>query len=178
MGAWTTVEPAPGWTIHLAATADALSCLSLNLSAVEFTGSLTGGAEFMQAGNHPVLAEAAKQLAAYFAGRLRRFDIPLDLRGTPFQRRVWAELIRIPYGETRSYGELARAIGNPNASRAVGASNGRNPVAIIVPCHRVIGSDGGLCGFGGGLEYKQRLLALEREGVMPSLFSGTAATAG
>lgn len=169
MGVWATVYPAAGWTIHLAASDRALMYLSLG-------GEL--GGERIEAADHPVLREAARQLRAYFAGKLRRFDLPLDLRGTPFQQRVWSELLRIPFGETRSYGELARAIGNPNASRAVGAANGRNPIAIVVPCHRVIGSDGGLCGFGGGLDYKRRLLDLERDAVNPPLFLRSAAGSG
>ncbi|GAA3756248.1 methylated-DNA--[protein]-cysteine S-methyltransferase [Streptomyces tremellae] len=105
--------------------------------------------------------EATAQLAAYFSGELRVFDLPLHLEGTPFQRRVWSELTRIPYGETRSYGELAAALGSPGASRAVGLANGRNPVSIVVPCHRVVGSTGSLTGYGGGLANKRRLLALE-----------------
>ncbi len=107
---------------------------------------------------------AQEQLASYFAGRLRRFAVPLDPRGTPFQRQVWAALAAIPYGETRSYGAVAAAIGQPTASRAVGAANGRNPISIIVPCHRVIGAAGSLTGFAGGLEAKQILLALEGHG--------------
>ncbi|MFF7853055.1 methylated-DNA--[protein]-cysteine S-methyltransferase [Streptomyces sp. NPDC007904] len=107
-------------------------------------------------------AETREQLTAYFAGELTEFTLPLRLNGTPFQRRVWAELARIPYGETRSYGELADALGNPKASRAVGLANGRNPVGIIVPCHRVVGAGGGLTGYGGGLERKRRLLDFER----------------
>lgn len=105
--------------------------------------------------------EAIRQLDAYFAGELREFDLPLALDGTPFQRTVWAELRRIPYGETRSYGELAEILGKPGASRAVGLANGKNPVGIIVPCHRVIGASGSLTGYGGGLDRKQRLLAFE-----------------
>ena len=108
------------------------------------------------------LAPAIAQLREYFAGRRRTFDLPLAPRGTPFQRTVWDALTRIPYGETVSYGELARGIGKPQASRAVGLANGANPLPIIVPCHRVIGADGSLTGFGGGLEIKRRLLALER----------------
>ncbi|NMO37523.1 methylated-DNA--[protein]-cysteine S-methyltransferase [Streptomyces sp. GMY01] len=104
---------------------------------------------------------AEEQLAAYFAGELREFTLELSLTGTPFQRRVWEELRRIPYGETRSYGELATALGAPGASRAVGLANGRNPVGIIVPCHRVVGANGSLTGYGGGLPRKQRLLDLE-----------------
>ncbi|MEU4134119.1 methylated-DNA--[protein]-cysteine S-methyltransferase [Streptomyces wuyuanensis] len=106
--------------------------------------------------------EVIRQLDAYFAGELREFDLPLHLAGTPFQRTVWAQLLLIPYGETRTYGELAGALGNPGASRAVGLANGRNPVGIIVPCHRVIGASGSLTGYGGGLDRKQRLLAFER----------------
>ncbi|MFJ1968548.1 methylated-DNA--[protein]-cysteine S-methyltransferase [Streptomyces sp. NPDC087903] len=106
--------------------------------------------------------EATDQLKAYFAGELKEFTLELRLSGTPFQRSVWQQLLRIPYGETRSYGQLADALGNPAASRAVGLANGRNPVGIIVPCHRVVGAGGGLTGYGGGLERKQRLLDLER----------------
>jgi methylated-DNA-[protein]-cysteine S-methyltransferase len=108
------------------------------------------------------LHEPAKQLAAYFAGKLRDFDLPLAPAGTPFQQQVWRALCDIAYGETTSYGELARRIKNPNAVRAVGLANGSNPIAIIIPCHRVIGSNGSLTGYGGGLPVKQTLLALER----------------
>lgn len=101
------------------------------------------------------------QLAEYFDGRRRKFDLPLAPRGTEFQRRVWWALTEIPYGKTISYGELARRIGKPSASRAVGLANGANPLPIIVPCHRVIGADGSLTGFGGGLPIKRKLLALE-----------------
>ncbi|MEU9851016.1 methylated-DNA--[protein]-cysteine S-methyltransferase [Streptomyces sp. NPDC047985] len=108
--------------------------------------------------------ETIRQLDAYFAGELREFDLPLCLDGTPFQRSVWAQLQMIPYGETRSYGELAESLGKPGASRAVGLANGKNPVGIIVPCHRVIGASGSLTGYGGGLDRKQRLLAFEKGG--------------
>lgn len=107
------------------------------------------------------LAEARRQLEEYFAGRRRQFELPLAAQGTPFQRAVWAELARIPFGATLSYQELARRIGAPKASRAVGAANGRNPISIIVPCHRVVGADGSLTGYAGGPERKQWLLALE-----------------
>ena len=110
---------------------------------------------------HPVLVEAARQLGEYFAGRLRRFTIQLDFHGTPFQKSVWAALLTIPYGETRSYGEIARQIGRPTAFRAVGAANGKNPISIIAPCHRVIGSGGDLTGFAGGLASKRLLLEIE-----------------
>ena len=109
-----------------------------------------------------VLGPAREQLLAYFAGHLRAFSIRVKPTGTPFQRRVWEELQRIPYGQTISYGELARRIGKPDAVRAVGSANGANPIAIVVPCHRVIGADGSLTGFGGGLPVKKALLALER----------------
>ncbi len=108
------------------------------------------------------LAEAKRQIEEYFAGGRREFDLPLALEGTEFQRRVWAELRRIPFGETISYGELAARIGKPMASRAVGAANGRNPAPVVVPCHRVISHDGKLGGYGGGLPVKQALLDLER----------------
>lgn len=103
----------------------------------------------------------AEQFDAYFTGQLSTFDLEMKLLGTPFQQRVWSQLSSIPYGETISYGELARRVGNPNASRAVGLANGRNPVAIIVPCHRVIGADGSLTGYGGGLDRKTWLLEHE-----------------
>lgn len=106
-------------------------------------------------------AEARKQLEAYFAGRMADFDLPLAMRGTEFQQQVWQELQNIPFGQTISYGELARRVGNPNSSRAVGAANGRNPISIIVPCHRVIGSNGKLTGYGGGMQRKEWLLAHE-----------------
>ncbi|MFJ6123692.1 methylated-DNA--[protein]-cysteine S-methyltransferase [Streptomyces griseoviridis] len=105
--------------------------------------------------------ETREQLGAYFAGELKEFTVQLRLHGTPFQRTVWEQLLAIPYGETRSYGQLADTLGNPLASRAVGLANGRNPVSIIVPCHRVVGAGGGLTGYGGGLSRKQRLLDFE-----------------
>jgi methylated-DNA-[protein]-cysteine S-methyltransferase len=111
------------------------------------------------------LAEPLRQLAAYFAGELKSFDLALNPHGTPFQRKVWDALVEIPYGETTSYGELARRLGNPNASRAVGLANGTNPIPIIIPCHRVIGSTGKLTGYGGGLETKRWLLDFERNQV-------------
>ncbi|MEO8011205.1 MAG: methylated-DNA--[protein]-cysteine S-methyltransferase, partial [Dokdonella sp.] len=106
--------------------------------------------------------EARRQFDAYFAGTLQQFNLSLDALGTPFQRSIWNELARIPYAQTISYGELARRIGKPNASRAVGLANGANPLSIIVPCHRVIGTNGSLTGYGGGLAAKQWLLAHER----------------
>ncbi len=111
------------------------------------------------------LAPYIRELNDYFAGERREFSFPLDLRGTEFQLACWHALLEIPYGETRSYREIAEAIGHPHAYRAVGMSNNRNPVAIVVPCHRVIASSGSLCGYGGGLEIKRKLLDLERAGL-------------
>ena len=110
---------------------------------------------------NPMLMEAARQLRAYFAGQLREFQLPLDIEGTGFQKRVWGQVAAIPYGETRSYLQIAQALGSPGAVRAVGAANGANPVPIVVPCHRVIGGKGKLVGYGGGLAMKRRLLELE-----------------
>jgi methylated-DNA-[protein]-cysteine S-methyltransferase len=112
--------------------------------------------------NSAPFQEATRQLRDYFAGDLEAFDLPLAPEGTPFQLEVWRRLCHIPYGETISYGALARRIGNPNASRAVGLANGSNPIPIVIPCHRVIGSNGKLTGYGGGLPIKEKLLALER----------------
>ena len=112
-------------------------------------------------------ALAARQLEAYFLGKLRSFDLPLAPKGTPFQLRVWKALCRIPYGETRSYLDIAEKLGDSKAVRAVGAANGRNPIAIVIPCHRVIGSNGSLTGYGGGIEIKARLLALEGAAAAP-----------
>ena len=114
-----------------------------------------------QQGVEGLLAEVTEQLIRYFEGQGGTFDLPLDLRGTPFQIRVWRQLLEIPYGVTVSYGDIARAVGNPRASQAVGAAVGKNPVPIVVPCHRVIGHDGSLVGFGGGLPTKEKLLELE-----------------
>jgi len=113
-------------------------------------------------GDEAVLEAAAAQLREYFGGSRRAFDLPLDLEGTPFQRRAWLALAAIPYGETRSYGEQALRLGVPRAARAVGAANAANPLPIVLPCHRLVGADGSLTGFGGGLETKRRLLEHER----------------
>jgi methylated-DNA-[protein]-cysteine S-methyltransferase len=109
----------------------------------------------------PVLADAARQLADYFSGRRQQFDLPLDLHGTPFQRGVWQALLRIETGQTQSYGDIARALGSHKAVRAVGSAVGKNPLSVIVPCHRVMGSDGSLTGYAGGLDRKRALLSLE-----------------
>ncbi len=138
-----------------------------DLTLTEENGALTGlyfgrfsleGEEGLTA----LLERASRQLEEYFAGKRKQFDLPLSLRGTEFQRQVWAALRDIPYGETRSYGQIAQAVGRPKAVRAVGMANHRNPISIIVPCHRVVGADGSLTGYGGGLENKKFLLALER----------------
>lgn len=123
--------------------------------------------ELVQRNSHPILIKAERQLSQYFARQRKGFSIPLDIRGTSFQREVWEALLAIPFGETRGYGELARQLGNPRASRAVGAANGRNPLSIIVPCHRVVGSTGKLTGFAGGLEAKSYLIALEQKKTTP-----------
>lgn len=118
--------------------------------------------ELVKRHSHPVLMEAERQLGEYFEGKRRSFSVALDMRGTPFQKNVWEALLGIPFGETRSYRDIAKKLGNPEATRAVGAANGRNPISIIVPCHRVIGLNGKLRGFAGGLETKARLLELEQ----------------
>ncbi len=146
------------------------------VSRVEFAGeqseeseeerSRSRSSSSLQPGAHPLLEEMQRQLAAYFAGDLRCFDLPLALDGTPFQRQVWQQLLSVGYGQTASYQNIAEAIDNPKAVRAVGAANGRNPVSIIVPCHRIIGSGGRpkLTGYGGGLWRKEWLL--RHEGVL------------
>ena len=146
---------------------------SAGLRMLEFEGPRCGslGEDWIEDAH--ALADAARQLAAYFAGDLRTFDFPLALYGSVFQQRVWEQLRMIEYGETISYGELARRVGDANAARAVGLANGANPIAIVVPCHRVIGADGSLTGYGGGLERKRTLLELEgalAAVTQPSLF--------
>lgn len=138
-----------------------------DLTLTEENGALTGlyfGRRSLEGeeGLTALLERAFQQLEEYFAGKRKQFDLPLSLRGTEFQRQVWAALRDIPYGETRSYGQIAQAVGRPKAVRAVGMANHRNPISIIVPCHRVVGADGSLTGYGGGLENKKFLLALER----------------
>jgi len=114
-----------------------------------------------EAADNPILVRAVKQLQEYFAGTRNQFDLELDFAGTDFQKKVWQALLTIPFGETRSYSQIAEQIGNPSAVRAVGAANGKNPISIVAPCHRVIGASGKLTGFAGGLEAKERLLTLE-----------------
>ncbi len=134
-----------------------LAASARGLVALEFGNRRRNG--WVESGER--LAPGIAELAEYFAGRRREFTVPLDLRGTEFQLRCWHELLKIPYGHTRTYAEMARAIGSPRGFRAVGHANGQNPIAIIVPCHRVIASDGTLGGYGGGLHVKEELLRLE-----------------
>lgn len=145
----------PVGRLRIRASADAITAIDFHADDASGSAAEAGG------GAARLLAEAMRQLQAYFAGRLREFDLPLAPRGTPFQLRTWRSLQEIPYGTTISYGELARRIDRPTAARAVGAANGCNPIPIVVPCHRVIGSDGSLTGYGGGLEIKRKLLQLE-----------------
>lgn len=140
----------PVGTLTLAERGEALTYLGFGRCAFE--------ADVVET---PFLKNVYDQLSAYFSGRLKDFSVLLAPEGTAFQKRVWEALCRIPYGETVSYREIAAAVGNPKACRAVGMANNRNPISIIVPCHRVIGADGSLVGYGGGLEIKRRLLALE-----------------
>lgn len=148
----TLVVPSPVGPLTLAAEGGALTAIDFGAPAGFADGAPTAS---------PLLTEAARQLAAYFSGELREFDLPLRPSGTPFQLAVWEALRRIPYGATVTYGELARGIGRPTAARAVGGANHRNPLAIVVPCHRVIGADGTLTGYAGGLDIKSALLAVE-----------------
>lgn len=120
-------------------------------------------AELIEQVDHPILLETQKQLSEYFAGTRQRFDLPLDFEGTEFQKRVWQALLDIPFGETRSYRDIAEQVGNIKAVRAVGAANGKNPISIIAPCHRVVGMNGKLVGFAGGLDNKKILLGLEKQ---------------
>ncbi|NMX91253.1 MULTISPECIES: methylated-DNA--[protein]-cysteine S-methyltransferase [Pseudomonas] len=126
--------------------------------------------ELVEVSDNPALLQAERQLNEYFAGTRNRFDLELDFEGTEFQKKVWAALLTIPFGETRSYSQIAMQIGSPKAVRAVGAANGRNPISIVAPCHRVIGASGRLTGFAGGLEAKQYLLTLEDGEPTRSLF--------
>ena len=140
-------------------TSDGTALTSLSMGASQHGPRV--GQDWVRSEDAAPFAETKRQLALYFDGRLTRFDLPLARQGTSFQQSVWEELEAIPYGATISYGEVARRIGSPNASRAVGLANGRNPLAIIVPCHRVIGASGRLVGYGGGLPRKEALLAFE-----------------
>jgi len=149
---WSDVQIVDGLKLRLVAS-------TLGIRSIEFHPARA--VEGARNDQNRFIAETCGQLQAYFAGQLRRFQVPLDMQGTGFQQRVWRQLETIPYGETRSYLQIATAIGAPKAVRAVGAANGANPIPIIVPCHRVIGASGKLVGYGGGLPLKKRLLELE-----------------
>jgi methylated-DNA-[protein]-cysteine S-methyltransferase len=149
---WRRFEAAGEFTFGVVASEAGIRAIELNGTA-ELPGR--------ECQTNPLLRQALEQLSAYFAGELRDFDLTLDMEGTGFQKRVWDELQNIPYGETRSYSFIANTIGAPKAVRAVGAANGRNPIPIVVPCHRVIGAGGALVGYGGGLPLKRFLLDLE-----------------
>jgi methylated-DNA-[protein]-cysteine S-methyltransferase len=155
---WTEVKVVDGVDLRLVASASGIRAIHFDSQPIE-------GCQ--RNDRNPLLLEAARQLRAYFAGQLREFQLPLDIEGTDFQKRVWGQVAAIPYGETRSYVQIAAAIGSPRAVRAVGAANGANPVPIVVPCHRVIGAHGQLVGYGGGLALKQRLLELEGAMALP-----------
>jgi methylated-DNA-[protein]-cysteine S-methyltransferase len=154
----TTTTPSPVGELTLVAS-DAGLCAVLWPSD---EGRVSFDAELRADASHPVLMRAARQLGEYFAGTRQTFDLPLDLRGTEFQVSVWEALAEIDFGETSTYGAQAQAIGNPAAVRAVGAANGKNPVSIVLPCHRIVGKDGSLTGFAGGLDAKRYLLDHEQ----------------
>jgi methylated-DNA-[protein]-cysteine S-methyltransferase len=155
---WTEVKVVDGVDLRLVASASGIRAIHFDSQPIE-------GCQ--RNDRNPLLLEAARQLRAYFAGQLREFQLPLDIEGTDFQKRVWGQVAAIPYGETRSYVQIAQALGSPQAVRAVGAANGANPVPIVVPCHRVIGAKGKLVGYGGGLALKKRLLELEGAMALP-----------
>ena len=157
-----TRVPSPLGSIAIAATAQGLCGLWFTTQQRFLPAELTGPDAWPEAAGHPLLQQAGQQLAEYFAGRRRCFDLLLDLHcGTDFQQSVWQALLKIGHGEVTSYGEVSRRIGHPSAMRAVGSAIGRNPVSIIVPCHRVMGSSGALTGYAGGLDRKAALLRLE-----------------
>ena len=155
--------PSPVGTLTLIAKADKLCAI---LWENEKLNRVRIG-PMLEDPRHPVLVETERQLKQYFAGERDRFDLPLDFAGTQFQQKVWQALLTIPFGETRSYSQIAQQVGSPKAVRAVGAANGKNPISIVTPCHRVIGASGSLTGFAGGLEAKQFLLGLEGKETLP-----------
>jgi methylated-DNA-[protein]-cysteine S-methyltransferase len=160
MNAFCYVD-SPIGRLMLTTDGTALTGLYMNLYRNKPTKLPTLSDDWVQNATIDPLPAAARQLKEYFAGKRREFNLPLRMQGTEFQQRVWRELTKIPFGETRSYGELAKLLNIPNGSRAVGLANGRNPIAVIVPCHRVIGADGSLTGFGGGIDRKEWLLSHE-----------------
>jgi O-6-methylguanine DNA methyltransferase len=162
---WAAMKSRVG-TIRVAATSRGVCKIALGKeTAADFFGWLE--CHVAHAPRRPdrsgIVALALDQVAEYLDGQRRDFDLPLDLRGTEFQRRVWSAVAAIPYGETRTYAQIAQVIGKPQAVRAVGVANGANPLPLVVPCHRVLGSDGGLTGYGGGLDVKRKLLEMERQ---------------
>ena len=159
--------PSPVGPLFLAASTKGLVRLEFEARMQKLNSNTTQLRE-----SKPALAPYLRELNDYFAGERRGFSLPLDLRGTEFQLACWRALLEIPYGETRSYRDIAQAIGHPHAYRAVGMSNNRNPIAIVVPCHRVIASSGSLCGYGGGLDFKRKLLDLEQASVQLPLGIG------
>ncbi len=165
---WSRLEY-KNWMLHLAATDNGLCCITLPNDALDtFDQWMTKHTPHGRlVHDEPRLARYGRQLMEYFAGTRREFTFPLDLRGTPFQIAVWRALLQIPYGETRSYSEIATTIGRVAAVRAVGAANGANPIPLVIPCHRVIGKNGTLTGYRGGLDVKAELLRLE--GVQPAV---------
>ena len=169
------IKKLPGETVwrDVASPLGPLTVLAADagVRAIAFAGEQTERAkiDFPRARARVAIDKAVAQLTRYFEGTLRNFDLPLDLHGTDFQQRVWELVLKIPFGQTRTYGELARALGNAGASQAVGAANGKNPIAIAVPCHRVIGASGNLTGYAGGLEKKGVLLTHEGA-IQPALF--------
>ena len=148
--------PSPLGILTLCASEDGLFRVDFEERSPAVSVSVSDRAEW-------ILTQASRELAEYFAGKRREFSVPLHPGGTPFQQKVWAALCRIPYGETRTYGEIARQIGAPKAARAVGMANHRNPLPLFIPCHRVVGASGELTGYAGGLDHKRFLLALERQ---------------
>ncbi|MFP4344176.1 MAG: methylated-DNA--[protein]-cysteine S-methyltransferase [Anaerolineales bacterium] len=167
MKTYTATISTPLGALWLCATEEGLCGVEFGGPSEGLRGALAryGLAVPLREEEHPFLARARTQIDAYFEGRVRTFDLPLELQGTHFQRAVWQTLLRIPYGETRAYGEVAAVLGRPRGARAVGQAVGANPVSILVPCHRVVGSDGQLTGYGGGLERKMALLELEQDAV-------------
>jgi methylated-DNA-[protein]-cysteine S-methyltransferase len=155
---WTQIKVLDGVELRLVASASGVRAIQFDQRPAP---------EGQRNDGNPLLTEAVRQLRAYFAGALREFQLPLDIEGTDFQKRVWGQVAAIPYGETRSYLQIATALGSPQAVRAVGAANGANPVPIVVPCHRVIGASGKLVGYGGGLAMKRWLLELEGARALP-----------
>jgi methylated-DNA-[protein]-cysteine S-methyltransferase len=156
---WTRIE-SPIGDLTIVAENDAIVAIEMSPARPATTASA------VREDDHPLLNEAKRQFDAYFRGELNTFSLPLRPSGTDFQQRVWKALERIPYGVTASYGDIAKAIGAPGSSRAVGAANGANPLPIVVPCHRVIGSNGSLTGYGGGVDRKRKLLALETRALL------------